>query len=161
MWPSFSSGSHRNPPGQGLLRNSPFGASHPTRFGGSGRCGQHLVRSHHDPSRGTQHAGYSHDNGQYENGQYDVESPTLVSQVGDDPGELELVAKEAMRVLRLKNAITGLVDVVGLYDAVESAMGRKSLETQGLHYYYFMPNRLTYLDSVRRLLSRNNSGIHH
>ncbi len=156
MWPGFSSGSHRTPQGQGIVRNSPFGASHPTRFGGSGRCGQHLVRSHHDPSRGTEHAGYSHDNGRY-----DVESPTLLSQVGDDPGELELVAKEAMRVLRLKNAITGLVDVVSLYDAVETAMGRKSLETQGLRYYSFMPIRLTYLDSVRRLLCRNNSGIHH
>jgi len=148
-----------------LLRNSPFGSSHPTRFGGSGRCGQHLVRSHHDPSRGTQHAGYSHDNGQYDNGQYDngqydVESPTLVSQVGDDPGELELVAKEAMRVLRLKNAITGLVDVVSLYDAVESAMGRKSLETLNLHYYSFMRIKFTYVNSVRRLLSRNNTGIH-
>jgi len=155
MWPDFSSGSHRTPQGQGVLRNSPFGASHPTRFGGSGRCGQHLVRSHHDPSRGTQHAGYSHDNGRY-----DVESPTLLSQVSDDPGELELVAKEAMRVLRLKNAITGLVDVVSLYDAVESAMGRKSLETLNLHYYSLMRIKFTYVNSVRRLLSRNNTGIH-
>lgn len=123
MWSSFTSGSHRNTQGQGLLRNSRFGASQPTRIGESGSTGQHLVRSHHDLSRGNHHAGYG-----YDSGQHGAEPTTLISAAGDDPGELELVVIEAMRVLRLKNAIKGLVDVVSLYGAVESAMGRKSLK---------------------------------
>lgn len=123
MSAGFSAGSYRNPQGQGYLGNSPFVAPDSTGFGESGLLGRNLVHSHHGLARGVQHARYGHDSGQY-----GVESTTLASQVSDDTGDLGLVAKEAMLVLRLKNAITNLIDVVGLYDAAEFAMGCKSVE---------------------------------
>lgn len=48
------------------------------------------------------------------------------NQTQDRVVELEGHAKEAVSVLRLKNAITLLADVVALYDSVDSATGRKS-----------------------------------
>jgi len=82
---------------------------------------------HHRPSTNMPYPGHGSHNGRLSPGQVD-----FINERGDKALALEEVVQEAVLVLRLKNAISQLADIVDLYDALDHATGCKIIMTRNV-----------------------------
>ena len=115
-----------NPPGwyPGWKSNRLQRASYnPLDYGGAAEAGPSGWQT--VPYQGTPLPDASYPRSRRRNGGYSVAQIDLKNGIDDKALELEGLAKKVLLVMRLKNAITYLIEVIDMYGMVDSATSRK------------------------------------